>query len=167
MIKFSRFSITLALFGAALGIAGADTVRAADVLGTASWVLLTPPGGAALTTGAGNVLHVAIRKATPQYYGLQLTHPVAAAVPAKATLRYQLWARSAAKNPVHIVIEKQSAPYTHYLDQAVTLTPAWKHYDFTAFVPTAYGPNGLAARLQLGQKTGSAEFKGIAISMAK
>jgi|GEM_PF-6427897 len=166
MIKILRFPAALIFPLGILGTACTSAARAADALGKAPWGLISPTGGASLTT-SGSVLHVAIRKAAPQYYALQLTHNITAAIPAKTALHYQLRARSATKNPVHIVIEKQSAPYTHYLDQAVTLTPAWKHYDFTASVPTAYGPNGLAARLQFGQQAGAVEFKSIAISTVK
>lgn len=167
MIKILCFPSALALSVGVLGIASVDAARAADVLGKASWALLSPPSGAKLIPATGNVLHVAIYKSTPQYYQVQLTHNLEAAIPAKASLHYQLWARSTTKNPVHIVIEKQSAPYTHYLDQVITLTPTWKHYDFKTTVPTAYGPNGLAGRLQFGQKAGSVEFKSITITTAK
>lgn len=150
----------------ALGLCGlaCTALHAADALGKASWALLSPPGGAELTTASGGVLHVAVHKAAPQYYQLQLTHDITAAAPAGKPLRYQLWARSATKNPIHVVIEKRTAPYTHLLDKTVTLTPAWKQYAFTAPVPTAYGPGGLAARLQLGQQAGVVEFKGVSVS---
>ena len=56
--------------------------------------------------------------------------------------------------------------FVRYVDKPVTLTPAWKQYAFTVPVPTAYGPGGLAARLQLGQKAGVAEFKNITVTTA-
>jgi hypothetical protein len=141
-------------------------VRAPDALGQSSWALLSPKGGADLTSTPGNVLHVVVHKAAPQYYQIQLTHDIAAAVPAKSSLHWRFWAHSATKTPIHVVIEKRAAPYTHYLDKVVALTPVWRQYDFIA-VPSAYGPGGLAARLQLGQQSGVVELKGIAVSAGR
>lgn len=157
-------SAILALSLGVFGLASTLSAHAADALGKSSWSLLSPKGGADLTHASGSVLHVVVHKATSPYYQLQLTHDIAAAVPAGKSLRYQFWARSATKNPIHAVIEKRTAPYTHYFDKTITLTLAWKQYAFTTPIPTAYGSGGLAARLQLGQQAGAVEFKNMTIS---
>lgn len=111
-----------------------------------------------------HLLHVTVLKPAAPYYQTQLTQDITAGVPAGTRLRYQFWARSATKSTFHAVIEKRTAPYTHLIDQQITLTPAWKEYSFTASVPTAYGPRGMAARLQIGQKAGTFEFKNVTVA---
>jgi len=109
------------------------------------------------------VLHAVVHTAPPKYYQTQLTHDVAEAVPAGTTLLYKFSARSASKNPIHVVIEKREAPYTHHLDQIVALTGVWKSYSFKTTIPKTYGAGELAVRLQLGQQAGQIDFKDIAV----
>jgi hypothetical protein len=143
------------------------TVAAAGVLSPGPWALLAPPGGASLTSAPGGVLHVTVHKAAASYYQIQLTHNIAAAVPAGATLTYTFSARSATKNPMYAVVEQSSAPYGKVVYNTVTLTPAWKQYTFSAKVPTSYAARALAARLQFGQKAGVLDFKSVSLSASK
>ncbi len=156
------FSVSCGLFCA--HSAGA---AAPDLLGSASWALLSPPGSAHLNgkpAGMTPVLNVTVTKPASPYYQIQLTHDISAGVPAGTRIRCQFMARSATHSTFHAVIEKRTAPYTHLADQQITLTPAWKAYTLTASVPAAYGPRGMAARLQIGQQAGSFEFKGVTVA---
>jgi hypothetical protein len=166
-----QFTCPLALCLSLSLLGGAPAgAAAADLFAGSAWALLRPAGAADLKTVSapgGKILHVTVRRPVTAYYQIQLTHDIAAAVPAGATLRYEFSARSTTKNPIHAVIEKRTAPYTHLLDKPITLTPAWKKYAFSARVPTAYAKNGLAARLQLGQKKGEIEFKGLTLTAGR
>ena len=44
-----------------------------------------------------------------------------------------------------------------------TLTPDWKEYKITGTVPTAYGPNGLGVKFQMGQQAGVVELAGVTL----
>jgi hypothetical protein len=157
--------LTLALYLFLSLLAAVPTV-AANLFSGSIWGLLTPKGAADLkaTSGGQQVLHVVIHHAVMPYYQIQLTHDVAASLPAGAVIRYQFLARASTKNQIHAVIEKRTAPYTRVLDHTITLTPSWKDYTFTAHIPAAYGSRGLAARLQIGQQAGVVEFKGMTMT---
>jgi len=140
---------------------------APDLLGSASWTLLSPPKSAHLNgKPAGPSLSVTVVKPASPFYQIQLTHDIAAAVPAGTRLRCQFWARSATRSTFHAVIEKRTAPYTHFGDQQITLSPVWKKYAFTTPALTASGPRGMAARLQIGQQAGTVEFRNIIVAAA-
>ncbi|MBV9850238.1 MAG: hypothetical protein JO250_11235 [Armatimonadetes bacterium] len=145
-------------------LAAVTGVAAADLFAGSSWSLLSPGGAAVLRTAPGQVLQVTVHHPLKAYYQIELTHDVAAVLPAGATVRYHFLARSPTRNPIHAVIEKRTSPYTHLFDKAITLTPAWKDYTFTTRIPSAYGPRGLAARLQVGQQAGIIEFKSISMT---
>ncbi len=166
--------------GAALGIAASILclagalfcslpagAAASDLLGSTSWALLSPAGSAHLNgKPAGPSLSVTVAKPATPYYQIQLTHDIAAGTPAGARLRYQFWARSATHSAFHAVIEKRTAPYTHYVDQQITLTPTWKEYVFTTPPLAASAPRAMAARLQIGQQAGSYDFKNLTVAAA-
>jgi hypothetical protein len=158
-----KHTLALCLF---LSLLAAVPTVAANLFSGSIWGLLTPKGVADLkTTPSGQqVLHVVIHHAVTPYYQIQLTHDVAAALPAGAVISYHFLARSPTKNTIHAVIEKRMTPYTRVLDHTITLTPSWKEYTFTAHVPAAYGSRGLAARLQIGQQAGVVEFKSISLT---
>ena len=138
---------------------------APDLLGSASWTLLSPPGAAHLNgKPAGPVLSVTVIKPISPYYQIQLTRDITAGVPAGTRLRCQFWARSATRSAFHAVIEKRTAPYTHFTDQQITLSPSWKEYAFTTPPLAASAPRAMAARLQIGQQAGTLEFKGVTVA---
>lgn len=156
----------LCLSGSLLHLAYAGPV-APDLLTGAPWTLLSLSGSARMSgtpTGTAQVLHVTVLKPASLYYQIQLTHDIAAAIPAGTRLRYQFSARSATHSIAHAVVEKRTAPYTHLIDQQITLTPVYKQYTFVTSVPAAYGPRGIAARLQLGQGAGTFEFKDLTVT---
>ena len=139
---------------------------AGDLLGGGAWAYLTPSGASVLLPAADKALHVTVAAPVKAYYQVELTHDIAAAVPANSTLVYRFFARSPTSSPLHAVIEKRTAPYTKVMDKPLVLSPAWKQYTLTAKVPTAYAAKGLAARLQVGEKKGLIEFKGISVTSA-
>ena len=156
----------LCLSGSLLHLAYAGPV-APDLLTGAPWTLLSLSGSARMSgtsAGAAQVLHVTVLKPASLYYQIQLTHDIVAALPAGTHLRYRFSARSATHSIFHAVVEKRTAPYTHLIDQQITLTPVYKQYTFVTSVPAAYGPRGIAARLQLGQGAGTFEFKDLTVT---
>ena len=141
---------------------------APNLLGGASWALLSPSGSAHLNgKPAGPDLSVTVVKPASPYYQIQLTHDIAAGIPAGARLHYQFSAKSATRSAFHVVIEKRTAPYTHYIDQQITLTPTWKEYAFTTPPLAASAPRAMAARLQVGQQAGRFDFKNLTVAAAK
>ena len=156
----------LCLSGSLLHLAYAGPA-ASDLLTGSPWTLLSPPGSARMNgtpAGTAQVLHVTVLKPSSPYYQIQLTHDIAAAFPAGTHLHYRFWARSATHSIFHAVIEKRTAPYTHLIDQQITLTPVYKQYTFTTTIPAAYGPRGIAARLQVGQRAGTFDFKDLTVT---
>ena len=102
------FSVSCGLFCA--HSAGA---AAPDLLGSASWALLSPPGSAHLNgkpAGMTPVLNVTVTKPASPYYQIQLTHDISAGVSAGTRIRCQFMARSATHSTFHAVIEKRTAP---------------------------------------------------------
>lgn len=140
---------------------------APDLLGSASWTLLSLPGSAQMSVppaGTAQVMHVTVLKPTSLYYLIQLTHDINGPVPAGTRLRCRFSARSATHSTFHAVIEKRTAPYTHLADQQITLTPVYKQYTFVTSIPAAYGPRGTAVRLQVGQRAGIFDFKDLTVT---
>ena len=159
-------AVLLCLSGSLLHSASAGPA-ASDLLAGAPWTLLSPVGSAQMSgtpAGAAQVLHVTVLKPASLYYQIQLTHDIAAALPAGTHLRYRFSARSATHSIFHAVVEKRTAPYTHLIDQQITLTPVYKQYTFVASIPAAYGPRGIAARLQVGQRAGTFDFKDLTVT---
>jgi hypothetical protein len=101
-----KHTLALCLF---LSLLAAVPTVAANLFSGSIWGLLTPKGVADLkTTPSGQqVLHVVIHHAVTPYYQIQLTHDVAAALPAGAVISYHFLARSPTKNTIHAVIEKR------------------------------------------------------------
>ena len=159
-------AVLLCLSGSLLHSASAGPA-APDLLAGTPWTLLSPVGSGQMSgtaAGAAQVLHVTVLKPVNPYYRIQLTHDIAAALPAGTRLRCRFSARSATHNTFHAVIEKRTAPYTHLIDRQITLTPVYKQYTFVASVPAAYGPRGTAVRLQVGQQAGTFDFKDLTVT---
>ena len=159
-------AVLLCLSGCLLYSASAGPA-ASDLLTGAPWTLLSPVGSAQMggtPVGTAQVLHVTVLKPVNPYCRIQLTHDIGPAVPAGTRLRYRFSARSATHNTFHAVVEKRTAPFTHLADQQITLTPVYKQYTFVASVPAAYGPRGMAARLQVGQQAETFDFKDLTVT---
>ncbi len=159
-------AVLLCLSGSLLHSASAGPA-APDLLAAVPWSLLSPVGSAQMSktpAGTAQVLHVTVLKPASLYYQIQLTHDIVAALPAGTHLRYRFSARSATHSIFHAVVEKRTAPYTHLIDQQITLTPVYKQYTFVTSIPAAYGPRGIAARLQVGQRAGTFDFKDLTVT---
>ena len=140
---------------------------APDLLGGTPWSLLSPVGSGQMSVppaGTAQVMHVTVLKPNNLYYLILLTHDIGPAVPAGTRLRCRFSARSATHSTFHAVIEKRTAPFTHLADQQITLTPVYKQYTFVASIPAAYGPRGMAARLQVGQQAETFDFKELTVT---
>ncbi len=141
-----------------------------DLLAAGGWTLQTPTptdaevasGSAASPSTHGPVFRITVRQAVDPYYHIQLSHPIAADLPNGTLVRLRFWGRSATSNPVHVVVEQSQSPYHRALDREMRLTPDWKEYSCAATVP-AYGPDGLAARFQIGDEAGTLELAGITL----
>ena len=154
----------LCLSGVLCSSLGADAA-APNLLGGGSWALLSPPGSAHMNgKPAGPSLGVTVVKPAVLYYQIQLTHDITAGAPAGTRLRYQFWAKSATRSTFHAVIEKRTAPYTHFVDQQITLSPVWKEYAFSTPALAASKPRAMAARLQVGQQAGAFDFKDLTVA---
>ena len=160
----------LLAFGLAVAGSAAPTPPK-NLLSGNQWSLMTPtPADAAFENvsmtdapgGAGSVLRLTVRTAQDPFWKTLLGRSLAPAFPEGTRLRLQFWARSATRNPIRAVIEKDGPPYSGVLDLTPTLTPEWKEYSMRGTTP-AYGPNGLGVKFQVGQQAGVVELAGVTL----
>lgn len=166
MHKCLLFCLSLSL-GAALASAAAPKP---SLLAAGAWALNTPTAEDATfetvstpdAPGGGPVLRLAIKKAADPFYRILLGQTVAASLPDATRLRLRFWARSATRNRVRAVMEKNSEPYNGVAEVTPTLTREWKEYVATG-VARNYGPNGLGVKFQVGQQAGVVELTGVTL----
>ena len=139
-----------------------------DLLAPGGWNLATPhPADAALETageqgvpgGGGQALRVTVSVPSEPFYLIQLIRGIPSAVPQGDRLRLHFWGRSATNNPMRVTVERDGPPYDATAEQAMTLTPAWQEFTVQGIAP-GYGPGGLSAHFQMGQKAGVVEIAG-------
>ncbi len=136
-----------------------------DLLGPSGWNLSTPhPEDAVLTVDpATSAVTVTVKTPASPYYLIQITRDLPAAIPEGDRVQMHFRARSAAKNPIRVTIERSGPPYDPVLDKNVTLTPQWQEFTLVGNSP-GYGPAGINAHFQMGQQAGSVELSDIGVT---
>lgn len=165
-----RLLLCLPLMCCLASAVNAAPVQPINLLAGGQWSLMTPtPADAAFETvadtaapGGGSVLRLTVKTAQDPFYRTLLGRPLGPALPEGTRLRLHFWARSATRNPIRAVVEKDGPPYNAVLDLTPTLTPEWKEYAMTGMAP-AYGPNGLGVKFQVGQQAGVVELAGVTL----
>lgn len=144
---------------------------AQPLLSAARWLSVSPPGamsmkmdrGASGPQGTLGVISVTVSRAVDPFYGSQVLQPIAAAVPSGHRLRLTFRARSETRNPMRVVVEKTTAPYTAVAEVLPYLTPEWKRYSTVGASP-GFGPGGLSVRFQVGHQAGEIEIADVALN---
>jgi endo-1,4-beta-xylanase len=138
---------------------------AASLLEKDGFDLYQPAAGDALESrpSTGDLVRLEVIRPCQPFYGIGLSQPVAPAFPEGRRLVLRFRARSATRNPVRAVIERQGAPWTSVAEIAPRLTPDWRDYRAAGTTRVAYPSNGLAVRFQFGHQTGDLELAAVTL----
>jgi hypothetical protein len=140
-------------------------LAAVNLMAPGSWYLFSKEKDAAeYKVLSDTSFDVTVKRANKENFNIQVGHRIEHEMPEGQALRVRFEARAAESNMVIATVEKTTEPYTRAMNEHIHLTPRWKAYDFTCFVPK-YANGDASLRFMVADHAGTIEFRAIDIEL--
>ncbi|MCS6777992.1 MAG: hypothetical protein RMJ43_10285, partial [Chloroherpetonaceae bacterium] len=114
--------------------------------------------------GQREALRLTVSRPVQPFYQSAISYTLPEDVSEGMRVRLRFRARSATRNPLRAVVEKNGPPFTAVVEASPVLEPVWKEFVLTGTSP-GYGAGGLAVRFQVGHQAGIIELAEVTLQV--